>query len=311
MATVVGSRSGLFWKKVPGGIAAIVNAGAFSGNVFFVDSVASGATDVAGYGTTPDAPFKTIDFAVGQCTANQGDVIFVLPGHVETVAAAAGLDLDVAGIRIIGLGNRADRPKIDFTATGADMDIDAANITLENFNLDLTSFDALAAPIDVNSAGFTMRKCHVLTADSGGQCTLGVLTDANADYMVIEDCFFEGSSDAGTTATVRIVGGDFIEIKRCRFVGAYTTTIGAIEMLTTAPSHILIDDCDINNTTAASTVCITGITGATGTIRRCTLRNQTDANNGQIAATGNMQLFENYGVNNNGERGIALGTASV
>ncbi len=38
----------------------------------------------------------------------------------------------------------------------------------------------------------------------------------------------------------------------------------------------------------------------------------TDTNNAQIVVTsGDVQLFENYGVNNSNERGIALGTASA
>lgn len=314
MATIVGSRSGLFWKNVPGGLPAILNAAAFTGNVFFVDSSAPAAqrSDTAGYGTHPDRPFSTMDFAVGRCTANQGDVILVLPGHVETITVAGGLDLDVAGIRLIGLGVGNSVPRIDFTtATTADMDVDAADISMENFRFTLVGIDALAAPIDVNSARFTLKRCKFECADATNQATLAILTDANADEMLVEDCFFFGTGDAGMTAAIRVVGGDYVTIRRCRFIGAYTAAVGAIQLLTTAPLSIMIDDCDIENITAASTACIVGVASATGTIRRCSLRNRTDANNAQITTPANMQLIENYGVNNNGEAGILMGTASV
>ena len=65
-------------------------------NIFFVNSVTG--TDTAGYGQNPDAPFKSINFAVTQCTANQGDRIYVMPLHVETIAGAAGCAVSVAGV---------------------------------------------------------------------------------------------------------------------------------------------------------------------------------------------------------------------
>ena len=113
-ATIVGSRSGLFWATVPGGLPIIQDVKYISGNVFFVDNSAPAAqrADTAGYGKHPDKPFSTIDFAVGQCTATQGDAIFVLPGHSETLTAAAGIDLDVAGISVVGLGRGTARPTI-------------------------------------------------------------------------------------------------------------------------------------------------------------------------------------------------------
>lgn len=313
-ATIVGTRSGLLWKHNPGGLPVIQDAKHFSGNIFFVDNSVPAAqrSDTAGYGLHPDRPFSTIDFAVGQCTANQGDAIFVLPGHSETLTAAAGLDADVADISIIGLGNGSNRPTIAMsTATTVDIDIDAANILFENLRITMIGVDAIAAGLDVNSAYFTMRACHIVHADATNQATLAVLTDANADYMLIEDCFFEGTDDAGTTTAIRVVGGDFVTIRDCRLVGAYSAAVGAIQMLTTAPRSIMIDRCDIENTTAASTACVVGVASATGTIRYCSLRNRTDANNAQITTPANMQLIQNYGVNNNGEAGILMGTASV
>ena len=76
------------------------------GKVFWVSSTVG----LNGNKGTYENPFQTIDFAVGRCRANKGDIIFVMPGHVETVTAAAGLDLDVAGITLVGLGNGNLRP---------------------------------------------------------------------------------------------------------------------------------------------------------------------------------------------------------
>src|SRR5262245_44934865 len=128
------SRSPFMQSRTSGGTGPLVLAdGRFApGNVFFVQSTQSNAGDSAGHGQTPDAPFSTIDYAVGQCTANQGDIIVVLPGHVEVVTAAGGLALDVAGIRIVGLGEGDLKPRVNFTtADTADCNVDADDITVE------------------------------------------------------------------------------------------------------------------------------------------------------------------------------------
>lgn len=211
--------------------------------------------------------FTTIDAAVGACVANRGDVIFVMPGHTETVSAAAGIDLDVAGISIIGLGENDLRPTITFgTSTAADMDVDAANITVENIVFNLTGVDALVAPIDVNAAGFTMRNCKVVTASASAQATLAVLTDANASRMTIEDCQFLGTTDAGTATAIRIVGGNEHIIRNNRFFGAYTTSLGAIENNTTACLRVQITGNWIQNATASSTKAMVFDSGSTGVI---------------------------------------------
>src|SRR5437763_1962723 len=96
------ARTELFARKQSGGMFSIVNQSLTTGNIFFVNSV--NGTDGAGYGQNPDAPLATWDYAIGLCTANQGDRIYLMPLHVETIAGAAGVALDVAGIETIGLG---------------------------------------------------------------------------------------------------------------------------------------------------------------------------------------------------------------
>lgn len=206
------------------------------GNVWFVQSTHANAGDSAGKGQTPDAPFSTIDYAVGQCTADQGDLIIVLPGHVETVIAAAGLDLDVAGITIIGIGNGNLRPQINFTtATTADMDVDAANITMDNFRF-TGGFDALAGPIDINAASFTLR--NFITEDVTGQAVDFIVTDANADYLTIEDWEHRGASGAGADTALSIVGGDHITVRNFAIFGNFA--VAAIENVTTACVNLSI-----------------------------------------------------------------------
>lgn len=257
------------------GMSFIQNAvnGGVAGKVFFVSSVTTGAIiDRIKQMIKPDTSgttrfFTTIDAAIGACTANRGDMIIVLPGHTETVTAAAGIDCDVAGITIVGIGSGSLKPTVTFTtATTADMDIDAANITIKNIKFDLTGVDALAAPIDVNAAYFTMQDCLVITASASAQATLAILTDANANGLTLINNQFLGTTDAGTAAAVRIVGGNEHQIIGNRFYGAYTASLGAIDNTTTACLRILVKDNIIENATASSTKAMVFVSTSTGTI---------------------------------------------
>jgi len=78
------------------------------------------------------APFSTLDFAVGACTAGRGDIIFVKAGHAETVSTAAFVALDVAGIAIVGLGTGAARPTFSFSTTASTMTVAANNVSIQN-----------------------------------------------------------------------------------------------------------------------------------------------------------------------------------
>src|SRR3990167_3411544 len=64
---------------------------------FYVDSGA-GAANAAPGGGSYGGPWSSLDYANDRCTDDRGDVIFLMPGHTETVVAAGGLDLDCAGM---------------------------------------------------------------------------------------------------------------------------------------------------------------------------------------------------------------------
>lgn len=208
------------------------------------------------------APFSTIDYAVGLCAANRGDVIMVRPNHTETVTAAAGLDLDVAGIALIGLGAGSNRPTINFTtATTADMDVDAANITMVNF-LFTGGVDALAGPIDVNAADFSLINCEY--RDVTGQATDVIVADANADRLYISGYFHNGAAAAGANSAIALIGMDNPVIEEFRLVGNFA--VSAIDCRTTAVVDLNIYNGYIWNKNAAD-VCIKDtITASTGKI---------------------------------------------
>lgn len=231
----------------------------YPGKVWWVHSVTGGDGNP---GTTPEQPFKTLDYAVCRCTAGNGDIIVCMPGHVETVVAAGGLALDVADICIVGLGAGSSRPTINFTTSvNADMNVDAANISMYNI-LFLGGIDALVAPIDVNAADFTLTNCEY--RDVTGQATDVILGDANADRLWIENYYHNGAAAAGANSAIALNGSDNPVIKNFKIVGNFA--VGAIDVRT-AP----VVDADISNgyiwTKNSADLCIIDtITTSTGKI---------------------------------------------
>jgi hypothetical protein len=274
------------------------------GDICFVDSTHTLASDNPSSGTEA-VPFATLDYAVGQCTASKNDVIVCCPGHTETITAAAGLALDVAGITIIGVGNGSNRPTINFTtATTADMDVDAANITMVNF-LFTGGIDALAGPIDINAADFTMLNCE--TKDVTGQGVDWIVTDANADRLLIDGWVHRGAAAAGGATAISIVGGDGITIRNFWIDGNFSTA--AIENVTTAATNLSIygERPSFIRTRNAADVCITLVATATGNVGPNIYERLTDdaANITEANVGADMQFFQPISIcNADGQVGL-------
>ena len=285
-----------------------------TGKVFFVHSGTGG--DSPGKGTSPDTPFASLDYAVGRCTANKGDVIFAMPGHTETVTAAAGLDLDVAGISIVGLGSGSLRPTVNFTtATTADMDVDAANITLVNI-LFTAGFDALVAPIDVNAADFRMFDCELRDTTATYQ-TVDWIVATTAHRMVIDGLVFRGATDAGGETCISINGGDGIRIDNFDLDGNFGTA--AIESVTTDSTNLKIGVHSQGNnyirTRNSADIAITLTAASTGAIDNLFIRLADDAAGTvtECIVGADMNFGNNiYVANADGERVVQFdATASV
>ena len=218
------ARSALFSNKQPGGVFSIEDTSRSTGKRFYVDSVTG--TNAAGGGLNPDQPLATIDYAIGLCTANKGDIIYVMPGHTETLTAAGGVTCDVAGIAIIGLGWRSSRPLIQFgTSTAATFLINEASVHVENliFQSDIAS---LTRCIHIASGGnrATIKGCTF--EEGSGTWIAGVTIEhANCDYVKILGCeFIAADSGSGPDNCVSINAAvDGCEISDCWMTGDFNT----------------------------------------------------------------------------------------
>jgi hypothetical protein len=189
-------------------------------------------------GLSPTNPISTIDAAIGKCTANYGDRIIALPGHVETVTAAAGCALDVAGVSIIGLGRGSLRPRINFTtAVGASFKVTAANCSVRN-QLFTGSVDALTNPVHIDAADFAMIDVETRDTIGSAQATDFIVTTDNADRLLISGWKHLGDSAAGADTAISLVGGDDWVIEDFDIYGNFA--VAAIENVTTAANRVRI-----------------------------------------------------------------------
>lgn len=277
-----------------------------TGSVFYVDSVTGSNGNV---GKDPSLPKASIDNAIGSCTANKGDIIVVMPGHTETVTAAAGVALDVAGVTIIGLGSGTNRPTVNFTtAVGASFKVTANNCTVKNI-LFTGGIDALTNPIHVDAADFHLLDCTY--RDVTGQATDVILTTANANRMLIQNFKYDGATAAGTNAGIAIVGGDGITIDGLIMDGNFA--VAGIDVRTTATTDLQIQNVKFRTRNAADIFLKDTVTASTGQIGpNIYLQLQDNAANITESITGaTFVQFDNiYVVNLAGEKAMLINTTA-
>jgi hypothetical protein len=258
------------------GVPVIPTAFPYSGSskVWFVNSV--GGSD-SHRGDDIRKPLATLDGAIGKCTANQGDVIVVLPNHAETVTGAGGITADVAGISIFGIGVGNQRPRflmdggtsVTFVVSAADVyienlvfagghngivrcfDITAANCTLKNLEFEDNTTDehflvciGCTSTTDENASGLTVVGCKFVTIDAGVTDFISIVADIT--NLTVTDNFYCADAATGAGMILCATGKDIRGLKFLRniMICGNTTT------------DLLIDnDTAVNTGVAANNLC--------------------------------------------------------
>ena len=269
-------KTALFSRKTPGGVWNVEDQTMSTGDRYFVGSTVTVASDATTSGLSPDRPFATIDYAVGRCTASQGDIIYVMPGHVETVASAAALDFDVAGIKVIGLGWGDNRPIVNIgTATTATVEFNADDMWIENIRFKGVIAD-LAVGLDVKTGcdNLTFKNCMIGGTSSAVDMLIGVTIEATNDSITFDGCLFKEPSGGAATAAILTEGAfSNLLIQNCTFWGDWSTATLDLDAAAVTADGLLVRDCDaynsdvgaglfctLDNTTVAHFVrCTTGV----------------------------------------------------
>lgn len=215
---------------------------------------------------TYDSPFSTLAYAVTQCIANRGDVIFIKPGHAETISSATALTLSIAGVAIIGLGLGASRPTFTLdTATTATINVTAANIAIKNCIFSANFADIVSFFTLTTARNFTLE-CNLFKATA---------TDMNSLYVV------DTNATTADCDGLSIIGNKWIEPD--------TATLSMIKMDGTNDSITVTGNylsLGVNNNKAAIAAIATGkiITNADIGSNRV-FRLNTDSATGAILVT--------------------------
>jgi len=185
------NRTALFSRRQKGGFFVVDDLPEHGGDIWFVDSGNSAASDSAGYGKDPDSPFATLDYAIGKCTASSGDVIYLMPGHAETLASAGAVTMDVNGVKVVGIGNGDVRPTFTF-ATDADASVLVTGCDCEIHNcIFKCNIANQVHMIDLRGDDFLVKDCWFMEGSATGLSFITAdTTDEDSNYARIENCLF-------------------------------------------------------------------------------------------------------------------------
>lgn len=279
------------------------------GNVYYVSSVLGSAS---GPGWTPANAFSTIDAAIGVCTANNGDVILVMPDHNEGLGDAQ-IALDVAGVTIRGLKSGNKRPRIDFDHANASIDVSASNCVIDGLDL-LPSVTAVLVAIDINAAATdcVVRNCRSLPGEDGAgvdEFAKTIDIKAGCDRTLVENCeFSQHASAAGVISCVALTGAsDQVTIRNNIAWTAGAGLVAPINGDTTLSTRVLIEN---NLLVTDAEPGIELLTGTTGVCRGNQIFGDLATIAAAIVADG-CARFLNYYVEVAPEREVIIGTASA
>jgi len=250
---MAGTKTALFSRHTPGGVFNIEDQSVTTGDRWFVHS--GTGTDGAGYGTHPDSPCATLDYAIGLATASQGDIIYCMPGHNEALDAGTDCVVDKIGLTIIGLGRGSNRPTFDYDGTDGTIELDAAGCRLSNLILNCSTASTVVA-INVDAHDCEIDHCFFTWETSGDEFVSTI--DINAfDRTYIHDNVFNTENGAGAaTDCINLVDTNDVTIENNIFRGTWTGAVIFGE--TTLSARLIIKDNVIYNSDTSSYNAIDG-----------------------------------------------------
>jgi hypothetical protein len=272
-----------------------------SGKLIFVDSGSGRASD-GNAGRDPNVPMATIDAAVARCSANNGDIIVVMPGHAETIAAT-DIALDVAGVWVFGLGWGSSRPVLTFGAAGSTIAMSAASCRLSNLVL-APGAASVAAAVTITAADCVVENCES-RSHATSEFTHIINVNESGTRTIIRDNKLWSFGAAGSSAGIYLDGSDDIEITGNNINGnfgaaaAIDNTTGSDEALRAT----IMNNIVYNVASSAGDLAISMDVAATGIIAHNIFAGDLDFEANVVG--GAMYCVENFVIDATGETGGA------
>lgn len=247
---------------------------------------------------------------------NKGDIIYILPGHTESVAEAdaASAQGAASGFSIIGLGFGTQRPTFTWTVAGATWLLDTAGMELANCRCFLAGAHAagsaltVAAPITVSAASCRMIGNEFWWGFDADQIVGTGIIVSSTDFEFIGNKAIALVAAVPTETFLRLTAADRAHIAYNYIVGPTAgTTVGVIKGLTTASKDLDVHDNYLHNNLASSTIAFSPLAASTGEFAN----NRFSVESGILPITASIgRWHNNYCVDTEGQAGALVGSAS-
>jgi len=226
-----------------------------------------------------------------------------MPGHAENVTTATGINCDVIGVSIIGLGEGDLVPTVSFTAAAGSVTVSVASVTIKNikfvanFATGVTTGFTIAAGAD----GLTLDGVQMFDTTTDKEFLIHASIATGVDRLKIQNCRFVGL--AGTMSGSLVFAGTSLDTEICNNYWRVDSSDSVIHHDTGVASNMYLHhNAIINIDTDTAEYCAEFKTGSTG----CAHDNRFgyNKNDAEVSKGDAMFWFENYASNTIAESGL-------
>ena len=251
--------------------------------------------------------------ALDLCTANNGDVIVLMPGHSEAIGNET-ISIDVEGVSVIGIGLGDKQPQFVYNHANAKIEIAAENVYWQGIRHTASVTD-IAIAIEIADAMnyCTVRKCK-FDYDAAGvdEFLVSIRTNDATNNALIEDNYIDMGIGAAVSAISFTKDTDSTIVRGNTIMGDYSTA--CINGITTLSTKLLIEKNLLLNGLSGdigTVAAIVLLTNSTGVIRDNDIMSNLSTMLGVVVADKCM-LYRNYTSEVAGtETGTILGAANA
>lgn len=211
------------------------------GRTFFVSSTST-RSNSANTGLEPLSPLATLQQALNACSANRGDVIYLMAGHAETISTAITTPAGAAGVSIVGLGRGRTRPVFTgaTAATAHLFQISVNDVSVRNIVFAASTATA-TSQIKVTGADCEISDCEF---DQGASDADSVFLDTGATRAYIHDSRWNITANGPVEHILINTTLDGVRIEDCRFHDGSTTNMCDTACIASASAHT---NCSVKN----------------------------------------------------------------
>ncbi len=269
-------------------------------------------------------PFSTLAYALTQCKDGAGDVIYIKPGHTETIIAAGTVTQSASNVTVVGLGHYNLRPKFTYTtAATASYLVSGANSYITNlwmvggFSNVTQAFNVTAVGCTIDNVRFTNSTTNqdflTCVSATGAANTADGLTVTNCNWNTIDTDDFSLVAIAASAKDVTIWNNHMVTTS----AQASASSISNANLLGTVAGTVLLNaDIGWNRTQSlmSSGELLLSNDGSTSTgfVHNNYLQHADVTTTHDLGADGTgLSLFENKSVSTNALSGFLLPAADV